>query len=135
MANPALARINRRLTRTIPEKALKAARTALETSANEIVAEMKRRAPVDTGDLQMSISWTWGDAPKGAMTIGKSRKTSDGLRITIYAGGGDEFYAWFVEFGTQNALPKQFFFPTWRQYRRKAKGRVTRAIRKAVKGS
>lgn len=135
MANPALARINRRLVRTIPAKAKQAARVALEASATEIVTAMKHRAPVITGDLQMSISWTWGDAPKGAMTIGKSRKSDNGLRITIYAGGGDEFYAWFVEFGTQNALPKQFFFPTWRQYRRKAKGRVSRAISKAIKES
>jgi HK97 gp10 family phage protein len=135
MANPALSRISRRLLKTIPNKAKQAARASLEASANEIVAEMKRRAPVDTGDLQMSISWTWGDAPKGAMTIGRSRKASDGLRITIYAGGNDEFYAWFVEFGTQNALPKQFFFPTWRQYRTKAKRRLTTAIRKVVKGS
>lgn len=132
MANPALARINRRLTKTIPNKVKRAAIAALEKSADEIVAEMKRRTPVDTGGLQMSISWTWGQAPKGAITLARSKPTQGRLRITIYAGGGDQFYAWFVEFGTKTILAQPFFFPTWRQYRAGAKRRLTTAIRKAV---
>lgn len=135
-----LQNLNRRLTRTIPDKAYKAVRAALEQSANEIVAEMKRFVPVDTGDLQMSISWCWGNAPKGTMTLGtvgrkpfRQGKSDDGLRISIYAGGGEEYYAWFVEFGKENAAAQPFFFPIYRAKKRAVKARITRAISKGVK--
>lgn len=46
-------------------------RRAMETSSDEIVALAKNLVPVDKGDLKDSIGWTWGKAPKGAMTLGK----------------------------------------------------------------
>lgn len=140
-----LRNLNRKLTRSIPEKAYSAVRAALEQSANDIVSEMKRFAPVDTGDLQMSISWCWGNAPKGTMTLGtvgrgkggrtqrKQGVDTTGLRISIYAGGGDTYYAWFVEFSTQHMEAQPFFFPIYRAKKKSAKARITRAITKAVK--
>lgn len=143
-----LANLNRKLTRSIPEKAYKAVQAALEKSANEIVAEMKRFAPVDTGDLQMSISWCWGNAPKGTMvlghvTAGKGRRArsgwkyqgtdTTGLRISIYAGGGYQYYSWFVEFGRQGMPAQPFFFPIFRMKKKSARARITRAISKGVK--
>lgn len=141
-----LANINRKLTRSIPKKVYDQVRATMAAQADKIVSEMKRFAPVDTGDLQMSISWCWGNAPAGTMTLGhvtdgrgkgsrsfKQGKDTTGLRISIYAGGGDEFYAWFVEFGTQNMPAQPFFFPIYRANKRSAKSAITRAISKGVK--
>lgn len=139
-----LATLNRKLTKAIPEKVYNQVRTVLAAQADKIVAQMKRHAPVDSGDLQMSIGWCWGNAPRGTMTLGtvgtgkggrtfKQGKDKNGLRISIYAGGGDAFYAWFVEFGTQHMAAEPFFFPIWRANKRSAKSAVTRAITKGVK--
>lgn len=143
-----LNRLSKKLKVTIPAVAHEAVQKALEASADEAVSTMKRLAPLDTGDLQMSISWTWGDAPKGAIVLARSnRARRDGARITIFAGGKDAYYARFVEFGTNAhiaggkfagalipAIPAQpFFFPGWRLVRRKVKGRVTREITKQMK--
>lgn len=147
MAVTGLQRLNRKLTKEIPKRAYDVIRAAMEKNANEIVAEMKRFAPVDMGDLQMSITWCWGNAPKGTLvaghvTSGRGRRSrtfsqgSDtGLRISIYAGGGDEYYAWFVEFGTKNMDAQPFFFPIFRMKRQGAKARITRAVSKAIKES
>lgn len=142
-----LARLRQKLTRTFPQAARERIKAALEASANEAVIQMKRLAPVDDGDLQMSISWTWGDAPKGAIAIASSSKSVDGLRITIFAGNEKAYYARFVEFGTSPHINKgkfagskhpgtkaqPFFYPGWRLVSRKVKGRVTRAIRQAAR--
>lgn len=148
MAIEGLDRLKNKLTKKIPQAVEKRVREAMEQSANEAVSVMKSFAPVDDGDLQMSISWTWGDAPKGALTLARStRKSSDGLRITIYAGGGDAYYARFVEFGTQAHTaggkfagatipairPQPFFYPGWRLVKKRVTGRVTRNIKKALK--
>lgn len=132
-----LRRFKKRLTRDVPEAVREAAKKALAQGAAELVAEMKRRAPVESGDLRESIGWTWGDAPKGAMVIGEVRNPASkgDLRITIYAGGGDVYYHWFQEFGTKNMPANPFFFPTYRGQKRRVKGRVTRAINKAIRES
>jgi len=143
-----LDRLRRKLTKTLPEAAERRIKEAMEKAASDAVALMKSLAPRDSGALSDSIGWTWGDPPKGAMALLRSgRRTKAGLRITIYAGGGDAFYARFVEFGTaqhQNGgkfagsvhpgtTAQPFFFPGWRAVRRQVKGRVSRAIRRAAK--
>lgn len=144
-----LERLNRKL-KALPKAAEEEISKAMEASANEIVALAKSLAPVDSGDLQMSISWTWGDAPKGAMVLGKVRQKGRGagnLQITVFAGGGDAFYARFIEFGTSSHVnagrfsgtehpgtaAQPFFYPAYRAVRKRAKGRVTRAITKSAK--
>lgn len=147
MAIIGLDRLKRKLTKTIPAATQLRIKEAMEQSANEAVALMKSLAPKDSGALADSIAWTWGDAPRGSIAIATSRRQSNNMRITIYAGGGDAYYARFVEFGTaphvngglyagsQNpGSPAQpFFYPGWRVVRKRVKGRVTRAIRKAAK--
>lgn len=129
-------RLRRRFEKTIPDGVREAARRVLEQNATELVAEMKRLVPVDDGDLRDSINWTWGDAPAGTLTIGTVGGRAYGtLRITVYAGGGDAFYGWFQEFGTVNMAPNPFFFPSYRKLKRRLKGRVTREIKKAIRGS
>ncbi len=129
-----LAEFNRRWG-AIPAKVRQAARETLEQNAEEIVADMKRVAPKgESLDLVNSIGWTWGDAPEGSTVIGTvGGKEYSTLRITIYAGAGDAFYARFQEFGTKNMPANPFFFPVWRTRKRRVKSRLTRNINKAIK--
>lgn len=121
----------------IPKNALINVRAAMEESATDIVEEMWSRAPQGaTGRAGASIGWTWGDAPAGSFTIGSvGGNEYASLKITIYAAGGDAFYAKFHEFGTVKMAARPFFFPVWRARRKKVKGRISRAISKAIKES
>lgn len=108
---------------------------AMETSADEIVALAKNLVPVDKGDLKDSIGWTWGKAPKGAMTLGtvQSNEVDSGFTITIFAGNSEAYYSRWVEFGTQKMAAQPYFYPSYRALRRRSKSRVTRAVTKAIK--
>lgn len=134
-----LDRLERKLKRTIPAKAIALTRKAMEQSAEEIVQMMKRLVPVDEGALRDSIGWTWGEPPKGAMVIAKGAPIGDGLRITIFAGTRDKklgdldaFHARFVEFGTQNMAAQPYFFVSFRALRRRAANRMKRQMRKGI---
>lgn len=141
-----LDRLNRKL-RALPIVAQKRIREAMEQGADEIVRMMKSLCPTDSGDLRDSIAWTWGSAPKGAMTLAKVTQTGSENTLTIYAGNAEAFYARWVEFGTAShtagglfagatipAIPASpFFYVSFRANRRKVKGRITRAINKAAR--
>ena len=141
-----LDRLNRKL-RALPIVAQKRIREAMAQGADEIVAMMKSLCPTDSGDLRDSIAWTWGKAPKGAMTLAKVTQTGGENTLTIYAGNAEAFYARWVEFGTAAhtagglfagaTIPaigaSPFFYVAFRANRRKVKGRITRAINKAAK--
>ena len=126
----------------IPDIAREAAASAMEECAAEIVAEMKTLAPVDSGDLRDSIGWTWGDIPAGSFMIDEIRSGKNAgqqyatLRIKIYAGSREAFYARFIEFGTRTGVRAQpFFFAAYKKWGGKAKfrARVRAAIRKRIK--
>lgn len=118
----------------IPNKVRSAAVAEMERCASEVVAAMKRLAPVDQGNLRDSIAWTWGEAPAGTIKVGTvGAKEYGSLSITIYAGGDDAFYATFQEFGTKEMRAHPFFYPAWRANRKKVRARLTRAINKAIK--
>lgn len=161
MAIIGLDRLKRKLTVTIPAHVEKATVAAMETGAAEMVALMKSLAPKKSGTLANSIGWTWGDAPKGAMALGRMRgRGSTGRKyITIYAGDGDAYYARFIEFGTQGhtikaknapvlhlhggifveevqhpgSTAQPFFYPAYRALRRRVRGRITRQMKKAIR--
>lgn len=156
-----LARLTRKLRQKIPEHVERATVAAMETGAEELVSLMRSLAPKQSGDLARSIGWTWGEAPKGAMALGKMRgRGGKGKKyITIYAGGGDAYYARFIEFGTQphtikaknspalhlhgdifveevshpGSSAQPFFYPAYRALRRRVRGRITRQMRKAIR--
>lgn len=125
----------------IPDVAVEAARAAMEEAAQEVVDEMRRLAPKESGDLVRSISWTWGDVPPGSFMIDEIRSGKNQgdqyatLRIKIYAGDKDAFYARFQEFGTVDMSAHPFFFPGWKAkraaFRKKIRDRVRAAIREA----
>jgi HK97 gp10 family phage protein len=142
-----LDRLKRKL-QALPVVARKRIREAMEQGADEIVALMKNLVPTDSGDLRESIAWTWGAAPKGALTLGKVKSVSGADNIiTIYAGNAEAFYGRWIEFGTAAhtagglfagatipAIPAQpFFYVSFRANRKRVKSRVTRAINKAAK--
>lgn len=146
--------------RRIPATVRKRIEPALESAAEEMVRLMKSLCPVDAGDLRDSIAWKWGDAPDGSVPLG-GVGDRDTLRITVYAGDGDAFYARFVEFGSKagvrgarsgvhgakqsKALGRKayrthpgtkaqpFFFPAYRALKKKTENRIKRAISRAVK--
>lgn len=126
----------------IPQAIINEVQKELEKQATELVAMMKRLAPKESGALANSIGWTWGNAPKGSVTLG-SVAASEGssLRITVYAGAagkkadGGTFYARFQEFGTKNMPANPFFFPAYRSKRRKIRGALSRAVKRGIKNA
>lgn len=136
----------------IPELIQQQVRGELQIVAQQIVGQMRGLNPLpDT----IEIDWTWGRAPKGSLTVGRvARQPRAGLFITIYATARTEtetsfgaIATWF-EFGTQDRTLKQapraghptgritpqpFFFPVYRAERRRARARITRAVRRALK--
>lgn len=139
-----MAQLNPRIVaklKQIPAVAVDAARLAMEEGAQEIVDAMKAAVHVKSGDLRDSIGWTWGDIPAGAFMIDEIRSGKNKgdqyatMRIKIYAGSKDAFYARFMEFGTKNMPAHQFFFPNWKakkaDFRKKIRDRVRAAIREA----
>ncbi len=127
--------------KAVPQKILDEVARVLETQAEKIVGDMRRLAPKRTLALVNSIGWTWGDAPKGSISIGKVRgKSFDQVVITIYAGtrdkslgSADAFYARFQEFGTVKMPANPFFFPAWRANKRTAQAAMKRAVSKGVR--
>lgn len=119
----------------MPKVAKDEIRKALEAAADEIVEMAKRLAPVDQGELRDSIGWTWGKAPKGAITLGKVAEASlaGDLTITIFAGNSEAYYARFIEFGTQKMPAQPYFYPAYRATKKRAKSRVRRSLTKAAK--
>lgn len=126
-------KLRKKLTENLPKRVDAAMRAAMEKGAEELVAMMKRLAPVDRGDLQMSISWTWGNAPDGAVVVAQSVPDGDGAKITIYAGSKTAFYARWQEFGTSEMPANPFFYPSWRSLRKRIRSRILRDMRKAIR--
>ena len=126
----------------IPDIAREAAAAAMEEGAQEIVDAMKMAAPIESGDLRASIGWTWGDIPAGSFMIDEIRSGKNAgqqyatLRIKIYAGSREAFYARFIEFGTKTGVRAQpFFFAAYKKWGGKAKfrRRIRDRIRKRIK--
>ena len=123
----------------IPDIAREAAAAAMEEGAQEIVDAMTMAAPVDSGDLRDSIGWTWGEVPAGSFVIDEIRSGKNKgdqyatLRIKIYAGNREAFYARFQEFGTRSQPAQTFFFSTWKRERAKFRRRIRERVRKRIK--
>lgn len=145
-----VAELERKLTKVFPALVKRRIEEAMKVAVREVVEDMESAAPVYVGldrlrsdgsairpgALRDSIGWKWGDAPKGTVSLGSMQtglKGDDVSKITIYAGDREAFYARWVEFGTRKWKGNPFFFSTWRNHRSRVRGRITRAIRKAIK--
>lgn len=123
----------------IPERVKDALEAEMEVLAENLCAQMRRLVPVDKGTLRDSIGWSWGDKPKGTLTIGTFRGEDYGaLRIIVYAGGktasGDAYYAHMQEFGTVKMAAQPFFFPVYRANKARIRQRLLNKVRTTVKG-
>lgn len=141
-----LDRLKRKL-RQFPDAVTKEIRQAMEQSAGEIVEMMKSLVAVESGELRDSIGWTWGDRPRYSQAVAAVKSRDGNMVITIYAGNERVRYAHLVEFGSAphinagkfagskhpGTAAQPYFFVSFRALRRRAKGRVTRAVNKAAK--
>jgi HK97 gp10 family phage protein len=141
-------RLYRKMTKKIPEAAKRAANAAVVEGANEVAALQKYLAPEDDGDLKDSIHVTLpGQTTPPYSQPGGSQRARENQAL-ITAGDTNVRYAHLVEYGTRKGWVNKglfsgtthpplkaqpFFFPAWRALRQRARGRITRAINKAVK--
>lgn len=120
---------------------------AMEAGATEMVSKAKQFAPFDDGDLRDSIDWTRGRFQAENANVRGVRGGGDENSIAVHAGNAKAYYAAFVEFGTpprpQGGMFKgthhpgtraqPFFFVAYRLLRKGMKGRVSRAMTRAMK--
>lgn len=128
----------------VPEALRNRSKELLEEEASKIVAQLLALRPLK----EIEVGWTWGDAPAGALVIGQVRGNQFGkLVIKIYAVApkGSGFSARWFEFGTAERFHKSgksvgaiaespFFYPVWRANKRAAKARITRELKKTIRG-
>ena len=138
--------------RRMPKVARTEIKGSLQKSAEEMVSTAKALVPVKSGNLQRSISYTFGDyqaenANVRGVSGGSGVLNDADLTVTIHAGDATAFYAAFVEFGHGGGVaggkfkgarippqpPQPYFFPSWRLTRKRASGRISRATAKAAK--
>jgi len=144
----------------LPDEIRKEIGAAVRQSADEIVALQKTLVPVRTGKLRDSIKASYGaNAPKYASLRGGTSEGDPDLTAVISAGNSAVRYAHLVEFGASpheirpkrpggllningrliesvnhpGAPAQPFFYPAYRALRRRAKGRITRATKKAAR--
>lgn len=102
---------------------------ALETNAEELAEAIRRRVPVEHGDLRDSVGWARGRRGKRATGGDEARD----LSVTVFEGDDAAFYATFVEHGTADRTAQPHFFPTYRSLKRRLKSRLSRAVGKAIR--
>ena len=99
----------------------------LDKGASEIVADARRFAPVEEGDLRQSIRWRPGEHEL-------VRIVEAGNEGTMVTGARVYFQnARLQEFGTQEMPANPFFFVAYRLNRRRIRRRLKAAARKAIK--
>ena len=118
--------------RVIPSLISAEVKPVMEACAEELVQLMRSIAPKDTGKGAGSIGWTWGDAPKGAISLDTVKVNDRASRIIIYAAGGEQFYMRFQEFGTKEAAARPFFWPAYRSKKASIRRRLAAAVRAGI---
>lgn len=112
-----------------------AARQAAEDGGDEMVQAARFLVPVDQGDLARSIRSepvTSVATSKGIRDfVGVLVKAGDERTVVTTKSGGRFQNARIQEFGTKNRLANPFFFPSWRANKRRIRGKITKAFRKA----
>ena len=116
-------------------RTIAAAKLAADKGGQEVAATMRYLAPQDEAKLVKSIR------VQDAETIQTSRGERGFIGVVVKAGDettivtnsrGSRFQnAKLQENGTRNMPANPYFNPAWRALRRRVKGRITRAIRKA----
>lgn len=111
--------------RAIPIATRREVRSVLVVSASEMVDLAQNLVAVDEGDTKASI---------------RQHPGKHELAVVVRAGGEtttvDGYdHANAVEHGTANMEERPFFWPAYRAIKKRAKGRATRAIRRAARAA
>jgi HK97 gp10 family phage protein len=128
-----LDRLRRKLRRTIPDKVTAAAKAALEQSADEINALQRTLVGEKTGALKASIRNSGAVERDGGVVV---EIEAGGPTTTKPVRNGQSAtydYALGQEFGTADAAAQAFFYPGYRGNKRRAKSRISRQTRKAIR--
>lgn len=141
------ARLFRKM-KALPQAMVEETRRGMAAAADKVVRSQKALAPVKSGDLRDSITWTWGDARRvaysqggGGMAVGRMS-----VSIRISAGNSKVRYPHIVEFGASphtvggrfkgahhpGVAAQPFFFPGYRLEKKAAKARIRRASKKGA---
>lgn len=143
----------RRKLQAVPKAVRREVHGALQKSADEISGMQKRLVPVDSGDLQRSIGYTFGEyRADNASVRGVSGATvgigDPDLTVILHAGDEKAFYAAFIELGTSGPYEikgkfagtmhpgldgQPYFYPPVRASKRRVKSRISRAVTKGIK--
>ncbi len=127
-----IGKLRRRWNR-IPEAVKEAALRDTVAAAEDIANRMRALVPVDSSALKDSITVT----PGGERTPAHSQPGGQVIvpenKVMITAGDDAARYGHLVEWGTEKAPAQPFFFPGYRLGKKKAKAKIKRGIRKAIK--
>lgn len=117
----------------IPQAVKDAVKPALIKSGEELVDRMQHLAPVDSGALKGSITYT----PPGGTTPAYSQPGGSRVvlenQVVVTAGNSDVRYPHLVEYGTTEAHAQPFFWPAYRLTKKRISTRIKRAITKAAR--
>lgn len=123
------------LTRRIRAMGVEARReigVALDTSAAEVVNVARSMAPSEDGTLRESIRQEPGAHELQRVIEAGGPTTTRPVRegqSPVYD------YANAAEWGTAEQPAQPYFYPAWRLARRRAKNRISRAVRKAARAA
>ena len=126
--NPDLVDLTRRF-KAIPQKVKAQVAPAVKQGGDELVARMKYLAPSDDGELVNSIVATNGPVEL-SVTV-----SAGGEATTVDTPSGPFDVALAQEFGTKDMDRSSFFYPSINSLKKRVRGRIDRAISKAVKGA
>ncbi len=123
---------------------------SVERNAEKVCVEMRVVLAITNPEVAawVEIDWTWGETPKGAVTVGTiGGKERSELAVTIYATThqGSGFSAAWFEFGTAERVQtttgrrvgritaSPFFFPVYRANKQRVLNSIRASLRRAVK--
>ncbi|MDI4664343.1 HK97 gp10 family phage protein [Xanthobacter autotrophicus] len=115
------------------EEAIKAeALKAQEANAKQFAREVRRKVPVEEGDLKRSIKVTPGGERTPAYSRGGAQTVPEGT-VMVTAGNEKVRYGHIVEHGSKKMRGRKFWWPTVKMLRQKFRNRNKAALRKAIK--
>jgi HK97 gp10 family phage protein len=118
------------LFKSIPASVKRAIEPAIDQGANEMLVRMKLLAPVDDGDLQMSIRKEEGPRALSVTVAAGGQRTTRPVREGVSATFD---YALGTEYGTEETTAQPFFWPAVNSTKKRVRRRIDRAISKAIK--
>lgn len=129
-----LARLKRKLAVAIPGHVRRAAKVALEQSADQVVATQKALAPVGkTGALKASIRRSAAENRNGGLSVAIEAGGPTTTKPVREGQSAQYDYALGQEFGTADASAQPFFYPGYRGNKKRLKSKISRQTRKAIK--